>query len=45
MCELALTYENRRQKMAKSGQKRLKDNGHLNEIILNEILERTGLML
>jgi len=42
MCKLALSSESRRQEMAKAGQQRLKRNGHLNEIILNQITIAAG---
>ena len=45
MCKLALSSESRRQKIAKAGQHRLKRNGHLNEIILNQITITAGGLL
>ena len=38
MCQLALKDESRRQAIAKAGQQRLKRNGHLNEVVLSEII-------
>ena len=45
MCKLALSSESLRQKIAKAGQQRLKRNGHLNEIILNQITITAGGLL
>lgn len=45
MCKLALSSQHRRQNMALAAQRRLKINGHLNEIILNEIALSTGVLL
>jgi spore maturation protein CgeB len=42
MCRLALTDEVKRQAVAEAGSKRLKQNGHYNEVILSSIIAKTG---
>ena len=42
MCQFALTNMARRQEIASAGQRRLKNNGYFNEMILAEIIARLG---
>lgn len=42
MCRLALSDNVKRQLIAKAGQKRLNENGHYNERVLNKILNAAG---